>query len=225
MSVSQLALRLALPDGATFANFHTGENGALLHALGGGEPFIYLWGTVGAGKSHLLHAACHAAADAGGNPVYLPLRDLVDTDPEVFDGLETASLVCLDDVDAIAGRLVWEQALFHLYNRVRDSGGRMVAAGVAPPSGLGITLPDLISRLSWGPVFQVRALDDEGKVAALRARARARGLELSEDVAAYLMRRFSREPHALFALLDRIDAASLVAQRRITIPFLRELLG
>ncbi|MGE0081110.1 MAG: DnaA regulatory inactivator Hda [Thiohalomonadaceae bacterium] len=225
MSTPQLALRLVLPDSATFANFHAGGNGALLHALGSDEPFIYLWGSAGVGKSHLLQAACHAAADAGDSPVYLPLRDLVATDPEVFDGLEAAGLVCLDDVDAIAGKPEWEQALFHLYNRVRDAGGRMIAAGAASPSGLGITLPDLVSRLSWGPVFQVHALDDEGKSAALRARARARGLELSEDVAAYLMRRFARDPHSLFTLLDRIDAASLVAKRRITIPFLRELLG
>ncbi|MFA7618991.1 MAG: DnaA regulatory inactivator Hda [Thiohalomonadaceae bacterium] len=225
MSASQLALRLALPDSATLANFHMGDNGALLHALKSDEPFIYLWGNPGAGKSHLLQAACHAAADAGDCPAYLPLRDLIATDPEVFEGLEAAGLVCLDDVDAIAGRQAWEQALFHLYNRVRDAGGRMLATGPAAPAGLDIRLPDLVSRLSWGPVFQLHALDDEGKMAALRARARARGLELSEDVAAYLMRRFARDPHSLFALLDRIDAASLVAKRRITIPFLRELLG
>jgi DnaA family protein len=225
LTAAQLALRLALPDGATFDNFHTGANGALLHALRGDEPFVYLWGGSGAGKSHLLQAACHAAADAGGAPVYLPMGELVATDPEVFDGLEAAGLVCLDDVEAIAGRSDWEQALFHLYNRVRDGGGRMIASGQQPPAGLGIGLPDLVSRLGWGPVYQLHPLDEDGKSAALRARARARGFELSEDVAAYLMRRFARDTHSLFALLDRLDAASLVAKRRITIPFLRELLG
>jgi len=225
LTAAQLALRLALPDSATFGNFQVGANGALLHALHGEEPFVYLWGSVGTGKSHLLQAACHAAAAAGAAPVYLPLRDLIGTDPEVFDGLETAGLVCLDDVDAIAGRTDWEPALFHLYNRVRDGGGRMIAAGAQPPAGLGIGLPDLVSRLGWGPVFQLHPLDEEGKTAALRARARARGLEFSEDVATYLMRRFARDTHSLFALLDRLDAASLVAKRRITIPFLRELLG
>ncbi len=221
----QLTLRIGLRDSATFANFLVGGNAAPLHALQQGEePFIYLWGGQGSGRSHLLQAACHAEAARGGSPAYLPFTELLRTGTGLLEGLEQMSLVCLDDLQAVAGDRTWEEALFHLYNRVRDTGGRLLAAADASPAALGILLPDFGSRLAWGPVFQLQSLDDAGKLAALQLRARARGMELSEEVGAYLLRRCPRDMHALFELLERLDQASLAAQRRLTIPFVRELI-
>jgi DnaA family protein len=222
----QLPLRLALRDSATFGGFIAGANGAAMHALQSGlENFIYLWGASGTGKSHLLQALCHASTESGAMPAYLAMDELIGTDPEVFEGLEAMSPVCVDQVQAIIGRPAWEHALFHLYNRVRDAGGRLVVAGHAAPAQLGLALPDLVSRLAWGPVFQLQPLDDADKREALQRRARVRGMELSDDVAAYLLRRCARDMHSLFALLDRLDRESLIAKRRLTIPFVRELLG
>jgi DnaA family protein len=220
--LSQLPLRLALRDSATFDNFVPGENGAALLALqDGGESFVYLWGGAGSGKSHLLQALCQWA---GPTAAYVDLNEVIGMDPAVLEGLEAMNPLCIDAVQAVAGKPEWERALFHLYNRVRDGGARLVVAGGAAPGQLGITLPDLVSRLAWGPVFQLQPLDDEGKREALRRRARARGMDLSEEVAAYLLRRSPRDMHSLFALLDRLDRESLVAKRRLTIPFVRELL-
>lgn len=222
----QLTLRIGLRDSATFANFLAGDNTAPLHLLQqGSEPFIYLWGAMGSGRSHLLQAACHAETACGGSPAYLPLAELARVGVELLDGLEQMSLVCLDDLQAVVGDPVWEEGLFHLYNRVRDVGGRLLAAADASPAALGVQLADLRSRLGWGPVFQLRALDDAGKLAALQLRARARGMELSEEVGTYLLRRGPRDMHALFELLERLDQASLAAQRRLTIPFVRELIS
>ncbi|WP_420824459.1 DnaA regulatory inactivator Hda [Sulfurivermis fontis] len=222
----QLTLRIGLRDSATFANFLPGDNAAALHLLQqGGEPFIYLWGAGGSGRSHLLQAACHAVTAGGGSPAYLPLAGLADTGVAMLDGLEQMSLVCLDDLQAVAGNAAWEEALFHLYNRVRDAGGRLLAAADASPVTLGIQLADLRSRLAWGPVFQLQPLDDAGKLAALQLRARARGMDLSEEVGTYLLRRCPRDMQALFELLERLDQASLAAQRRLTIPFVRELIS
>ena len=222
----QIPLRLALRDSATFANFVIGANGSALHALQApGENFVYLWGAAGSGKSHLLQALCHAVAEAGATPAYLAMDELMATAPGALEGVEAMNPVCVDRVELLAENAEWENALFHLYNRVRDTGGRVVAAGNVAPGGLGITLPDLVSRLGWGPVFQLQPLDDAGKTEALRLRARARGMNLSEDVAAYLLRRCARDMHSLFELLERLDRASLVAKRRLTIPFVRELLG
>jgi DnaA family protein len=145
--------------------------------------------------------------------------------PELLEGLEQQALIAIDDVQAIAGMPQWEEALFHLYNRVRDYGHRLVVSATVAPAGLTLTLPDLISRLGWGPVFQLATLSDADKRAALQMRARRRGLELGNEVAEYLLRRCPRDMDSLFSLLNQLDRASLVAQRRLTIPFVRELLG
>lgn len=222
----QLALRIGLRDSATYGNFLVGANATALYTLQQAvEPFVYLWGGGGCGKTHLLQAACHEEASRGGSPAYLPLQDLAAADSAICQGLEHMSLVCLDDLQTVIGRPSWEEALFHLYNGVRENGGRMIVAADASPAALAVVLPDLRSRLMWGPVFALQPLDDAGKLAALQLRAQARGLDLGPEVGTYLLRRAPRDMHALFQLLERLDQASLAAQRRLTIPFVRELLG
>lgn len=221
----QLPLRIGLDDETTFANFQPGANKGVVQVLREGhEPFLYLWGAAGTGKTHLLQALCHQAAP-GTVAAYLPLGEAVDLSPELLDSLAGIDLLCIDDVQLIAGRAPWEHALFHLYNRMREAGAAMVAAGDVPPSALGFGLADLRSRLTWGPVFQLSPLDDGDKAAVLQMRARARGLELPGAVADYLMRRCPRDMHNLMALLARLDRAALAAQRRLTVPFVRQVLG
>ncbi|HKJ75832.1 MAG TPA: DnaA regulatory inactivator Hda [Gammaproteobacteria bacterium] len=223
---AQLPLGVGLRDDATFTNFLPGPNaGALAVLEAGNEQAVYLWGGWGSGRTHLLQAACHAAAAAGGAPAYLPLSAAEDLAPAMLEGLEVAPLVCLDDVQAVAGRADWERGLFDLYNRVREAGGRLVAAADAAPGALGLVLPDLASRLAWGPVYHLEALSDDQKKEALCRRAERRGMELGEDVATYLLRRCPRDLHSLFGLLERLDHTSLAAQRRLTIPFVRQVLG
>lgn len=219
----QLPLHIGLRDSATFANFYPGPNRITVEALQGDqEPFIYLWGSPGSGKSHLLQAACHHLRGAG--VAYLPFDGPDPLSPEMLEGLEQMGLVALDGLEAIAADPLWETALFHLYNRIRDNGGRLYMAGESAPQGLGIGLPDLASRLGWGLVLQLQSLSDEEKGAALALRARMRGLELAEEVTGYLLRHHARDLTTLFALLDELDHASLVAQRRLTIPFVRAVL-
>lgn len=222
---AQLPLRIGLRDSATFANFSPGANAAVCHTLQQAqEPFVYVWGAAGSGKSHLLQAACHAVTEAGGTAIYLPLSEPEGIVPAMLEGMEQMTLVCLDDLQAVSGDPEWEQALFHLYNRLRDSGNRLIAAADAPPAALGVDLADLISRLGWGPVYQLQPPSDEEKAAALQLRAANRGMELPAEVARYLMQRAPRDMHALFALLDQLDERSLAAQRKLTIPFVREII-
>jgi len=190
----------------------------------GAEQFVFVWGSTSVGKSHLLQAACQQAAEEQRAVAYLPMTELIDLSPEIFDGLEQLSLVCVDDVQLIAGETEWEEGLFHFYNRVRDAGGTLLVTADVAPSALKVKLPDLQSRLCWGPVLQLNELDDAGKIAALQLRAKGRGFELSNEVAQFLMRRSSRDMASLFALLDKLDEASLVQQRKLTIPFVRGLI-
>lgn len=157
--------------------------------------------------------------------VYLPLGEVASYGPALLDGLEQSDLVCLDDLQAVAGDPVWEEALFHLFNRLRDSGRRLLLAADAAPRELPVRLADLQSRLSLALVFQLQPLSDEDKLRALQLRASRRGLNLPDDVGRFILTRGGRSMSALFELLDQLDQASLQAQRKLTIPFLKETLG
>ncbi len=226
---AQLALAIQLRDNASFANYVSGDNGevidhltALVHDKGS-VGAVYLWGRGGSGKSHLLQAVCHACADAGLDAVYVPLAQADELAPVMLEGLEGMHCVCIDDIDRIAGDRDWEEALFHLFNRCFDRGTQLIFAAEKNVAALGLSLADLASRLSWGFVFQLHELSDAEKQAALRRRAHERGFELPDRVAEYLIRRQARDMAALFDMLDELDKASLAAQRRLTIPFVKEL--
>lgn len=222
---TQLVLPFALRDSATFDNFHAAGNEAALHALRNlREMFVYLWGARGAGKTHLLQAACREAVDKRISAVYLPLAEHDTLRPAVLEGFDRQRLVCLDDLHAVSGKPQWETALFNLFNGLRERGGRLLVAAAAAPAALELGLPDLASRLASGAAFRLRELDDAGKIAALQQRALQRGFEMPDAVAGYLLGRYARDTHSLFALLERLDHASLEAKRRLTIPFVRDLL-
>ena len=225
----QLALPVTPRDDATLDNFLPAPGaGPLLTALqgqfdAGGEAIIYLHGGEGSGKSHLLQACCHRV---GTGARYLPLAELAGFPPgEVLSGAAEAPLVCLDDLDAVAGRADWELALFGLYNRIRERGTRLLVAAACAPRLVPLQLEDLRSRLAWGVVYHLPAGDDMQKKAILQFRARRRGLTLPEEVANYLVSRAPRNLDALLELLNRLDRASLEQQRALSIPFVKQTLG
>lgn len=226
----QLPLGLQLKASARFSNFVAGPNAELvgqLHqiAAGRGEAFCYCWGSAGCGKTHLLQASCHQASNEGRRVAYVSLRDTGRWAPALLEGWEQFDLVCVDDVDAIAAKPDWQEALFHLYNRMRESGSSLIVSANAAPAQLCIDLPDLRSRLGWGVVYQIRPLADAQRMQALQLRAQEKGCEMPEETASYLLRRAPRDMPALFDLLDRLDEASLAAQRKLTVPFVKSVLG
>lgn len=225
----QLPLTLGLRDNARFDSFVAGGNGAALDYMqrcfgGGNEPLLYLWGEAGSGKSHLLQALCHAAGGRDQAAVYLPLRRAAEFPCEALGGLESMAVICLDDIDAIAGQLDWERALLGLFERVHASGCGLAITARAAAKDLGLRLPQLHSRLAWGMTFQLQPLTAEQRQHALQLRARRRGIELGATAARYLVRHYGDHSGALFAALERLDRASLVAKRRLTIPFIRSVL-
>ncbi len=176
----QLPLGLALRDSARFESYFAGDNGEAVAALRSaadrrGEALVYLAGQPGLGKTHLLQAACHQAGQCGLTATYLPMQELVALSPDMLDGLEQMALVCLDDIEAIAGHAEWEEAVFDLFNRVRAAGNVMLIAGVDTPARCGLDLPDLVSRLGWGLTYTLKPLDETQLQAALELRAKGRG--------------------------------------------------
>jgi DnaA-homolog protein len=228
LSMRQLPLGLRLPDRAVLASFFPGRNAeALAHARavaeGGARGTSWVCGPKGTGKTHLLQAICAAAGErvrAG----YVPLAQLAPLGSGVLDGLGQLECLCLDDLDRVAGQLDWERRLFGLLRETEEAGGALIASAGAPPALLSWALPDLGSRFTAAAVLQLRALEEAEQHAALSLRAQLRGLELPEETWQWLRRRYPRDMRALYELLDTLDEAALSAQRRLTVPFIRDVL-
>lgn len=216
---------MRLHDRAVFASFLAGGNALALaaarqFAAGGSDRLLYLHGPEGTGKSHLLQAVCAAVQGAA----YFPLSQLLQVGPGVLEGAAGLPVVAIDDLQVIAGNALWEERLFGLYNECLASGARLAVAASDPALHLGVVLPDLRSRLSAMPQFALRSLDEGQQRDALRLRAAQRGIELPDETLLYLQRRYARDMRSLHAMLDRLDLASLQQQRRLTVPFIREVL-
>ena len=225
----QLLLDLTIANHVSFETYYTGDNQALVQALqqpytDSNHRFIYIWGDEGTGRSHLLQASCCAAIATGTTACYIPLQSEQVTS-DMMHAIEAVTVVCWDDIDVIAGDSQWEEALFDSYNRVlAESGTRLIVAANKPPTALDIQLPDLKSRLSAGLCFYIKPLSDNDKITLMVERAKERGLSLSQSVAHYLIQHYSRRLMDLLQCLDRLDQASLQTQRKLTIPFVKEIL-
>ncbi len=221
---NQLALGIQLLDTANFDNFGSGENKELIALLQQvKEPFIYLFGASGVGKSHLLQASCFAAQQRQKTAFYLALNEAETFDNKMLQNLENYDVVCIDDIHSIRGKLEWEEALFHLFNRVFKDKILIVSANVAPQY-VDFQLTDLKTRCGWGITYPVIELSDQEKAKILQLRAEHRGLELSDEVVQYVLKYSSRNMRDLLQFLEKLDYLSLAQQRKITIPFVASIL-
>lgn len=224
----QLPLAIDLHENKTLDNFNWFGNEVLQSQIqqslhNPNERFFYLWGGAGVGKSHLLQAITKAY---GANAIYLPMEQLVGYGKDVFEGMSQLDCICLDNIEQIANQGELEEALFHLYNQLRDNGhSRLYISGNGQIANLGIQLPDLRSRLSWGMVFPLQALPDQQKCLVLQELAQERGFLLPDSVGQYLITHCARDLQALSQIIDKLDKASLAAKRKLTVPFVKTVLG
>ncbi len=226
----QMPLGLRWPARQRFEHFVVGGNALALAACvrAAGESdatWTVLSGPAGSGKTHLLLAACQQASGAGRSAQYLSLADLPAHADEAIRGLGGTALIALDNLDALQGQHELQHALFDLYNRLRSESAVMLFAARKPVQALQLELPDLDSRLSACAQIVLRPLDEMARRNLLRDSAAARGMELDGKVLDWLFRYHARDLSSLGQLLERLDRASLAQHRRITIPFLRELLA
>jgi DnaA-homolog protein len=218
--MKQLALGVRPRAGAVYASFAPGSNSEILTALQSPSALpIWLWGAKASGKTHLLQAACAAAGEAAA---YFPLDRAFSLPPEALAGYERSPLLCIDDVDQVAGDQDWERALFRLFNEAAELRNRLIFAASVAPRQAPWFLDDWRSRAGSCVVYQLHELDDQGRIEALRLRAAQRGLQLPYETSEYLLKRMPRDLPSLFEILDALDEASMVEQRRLTIPFIRD---
>jgi DnaA family protein len=225
--MQQLPLNIKLDQEVLLTDYLVGKNQILmeylrqLNANSSGE-LIYLWGEQGCGKSHLLQATINQHEI--GSAMYLPLAE-PGLEPAMLSGLEQFHWLVIDDIDAVAGDADWEEALFHLYNKIKDQHSNLIVTAHQPPSDLAIQLQDLRSRLMAMIIFKIQPLSDNDKQVLLQQKAAAKGLSLADEVAQFMLSRSSRDLRNLMDSLDKLDKASLIEQRKITVPFVKNVLG
>lgn len=226
----QIPLELKLPIKAELQDFIASNSDEIITAVkqtidSSQHEFLYLWSAERSGKTHLLSALCSLAEKSEQTVIYLPMQQANELSPEIFEGLEAADIICIDDIDLVAGNTDWEQALFNLYNRLRDGDRKLVVTSHYSPAAIRISLPDLKSRLAWGISVSIASLDDTDKKHILQLRAKNIGMELSDEAVSYLLNHHSRDLTSLIETLDKLENASLIEKRRVTIPFLKDQLS
>ncbi|MFK7859060.1 MAG: DnaA regulatory inactivator Hda [Granulosicoccus sp.] len=224
----QLTLSLDTAPATSFDSFHVDEQNALtrnaVRAFVKGElddVQMYLWGGSGSGKSHLLSAACDLYSRQGYRIAYLP-GEIINHSESIV-GMENLDLLCIDDLQRLDHAA--EIDLFNLINRCRALGTQLIVAADRSLDDLGLALIDLKTRLAWGLMFQLKPLTEDGLHKAFRKEIELRSLEASDEVVAYVFKRFPRRMNILKRVVDELDEVSLMEQRRITVPFIKSVFG
>jgi DnaA family protein len=216
--MKQLVLDLGAEPVCTLESFEVGRNAevaALMRQFAersSREHFAYLWGEIGAGKSHLLKALASSERARYISPFSIESEFLYSPDVDLY---------LLDDCEKLSP--VAQIDAFALFNEIRANNAFMVSAGSVAPAVLPVR-EDLRTRMGWGLVYQIHGLTDEEKLATLTQMAEARGLILSPGVLPYLLSHFQRDMVSLSSMLDSLDQYSLETKRPITLPLLREWL-
>lgn len=224
----QIPLQLEPRRPDRFEDFVAGPNDSVLaavrHLLDEPGGSLFLSGPEGSGKSHLLNALCHLAREKGMAAFYIAPKRLPAEAAASLEGLQVLDLVCVDDLDGIAGDEAWEKALFACFNEVRAARGRLLVSSRLPLAALDFCLPDLASRLAWGIRQSLQAPDDAGKLEILRQRARALRIEVPDEVQKYLLKHGKRDIASLLRKQEELKDAAFAGKRKITVPLAREIL-
>lgn len=223
----QLPLNIYLDDSAKFSNYFCASNNQLIEQLKSlsseKNKFIFIWGSPQSGKSHLAQAICHEVSNENKTAAYIPLDNL-SLRPEVLNGLEFADLVCLDGLEAVSGVKEWEEALFNLFNTLKHHKRQLIVFSQQLPKNCGVNLADLCSRLMSMEVYKLQTLTDDEQLDFVIENGKYRGLDIPVDVAQFLLVRTDRAVNNLVELVKQLDRQSLAHQRKITIPFVKNIL-
>jgi DnaA family protein len=185
---------------------------------------VFLCGDHGYGKSHLLQASCQYAHKIGISAFYYPFNRRKLPSLELFDGLEHIELVCFDDIDQTVGLLNWEQGLINFFTQQARYHSRLILSAQVPPQQLTIQLPQLKQILNNNLILTLKVLSNDESVSALIYKAHYMGLTITPKVGHFLFNHYAHDLPSLWILLDQLDKATLAAQRKLTIPFLKQIL-
>jgi chromosomal replication initiator protein len=199
------------------------------------NPF-FVYGGVGLGKTHLLHAIGHFAA--ANHPELAVTYVSVETFTNEFinalrdggirsfkDRYRSTDILLIDDIQSLQGREQTQEEFFHTFNALHDSGKQVVISSDRPPKAIATLEDRLRSRFEMGLITDVQPPDLETRIAILQKRVRADRYEIHEpEVLPFIAGRVSTNVRALEGALTRVVAHGSISGRRITVELAGEVL-
>lgn len=225
----QLPLQFEFQANQGFNAFYSGNNKETISHLqqifSSQEQQVFIWGDTGTGKTHLLQAVCQESHSHDKTSFYFSFNSDPLPPTDILNGLDHFDIVCFDNVEKIAGNTQWEQAFFNFFNSHRDNNKQLLLSANCPPKYLTINLPDLKTRMGWGLTLKITPLSESQQIDALIYKANDLGFEIPENVGKFLMSHYARDLPSIWVLLDKINHATLAAKRKLTIPFLKQIMS
>jgi chromosomal replication initiator protein len=234
-----------LNDRYTFERFVVGNNNQLAaataHAVAESPARMYnpffIYGGVGLGKTHLMHAIGHVvlSRDPGKRVIYVSSEQFTN---ELVSAIQEGTmaefrriyrqidLLLVDDIQFLEGKERTQEEFFHTFNALHDGRRQIVLTSDRPPKEIGLE-DRLISRFEWGMVADIKPPDFETRVAILRKRVEEDGLEISgmEEVLQYIARNCTSSVREIEGAVIKLLAFASLTRREITIELAREVLG
>lgn len=221
----QIPLDVSLSEYMTFETFYLGPNKSVVDSLRDEKnQLIWLAGLEGFGKTHLLHAFLNSHEHENKKVLYLPMSESQDFTPDILDNLAQYDLVAIDDIENIIGDMTWEEQLLKFYEDLYSTSNKILITANDTPKGLNFLLPDLSSRFNLALIERLRPMNEDEMIKAILIHSKARGFDLPEDSAKYLINRVPRDVSVLIDMIKLLDYESLSMQRKLTIPFIKTVL-
>ena len=221
----QIPLDVSLSEYMTFETFYLGPNKSVVDLLRDEKnQLIWLAGLEGFGKTHLLHAFLNSHEHENKKVLYLPMSESQDFTPDILDNLAQYDLVAIDDIENIIGDMTWEEQLLKFYEDSYSTRNKILITANDTPKGLNFLLSDLSSRFHLALIERLRPMNEDEMIKAILIHSKARGFDLPEDSAKYLINRVPRDVSVLIDMIKLLDYESLSMQRKLTIPFIKTVL-
>lgn len=235
----QLALPISLVENKTFESLIVGQNRQLIEHVQAlirhdfsiqtyspSQRLCVISGGPSSGKTHLLLSATDYADKNDLSTQYIDAKVLLEFPQSVLHQFADKDVVCIDNINAIQHIKSWQIAIFDLINQFLETRKRLLLfACNKAVNGLEFELTDLLTRLQWGINFTLHELSDDAKGCAIKQRAKQIGLSLQDDCVRFLVTRGNRDLKTLMQNVETLDKASLRQQRKVTLPFLKQVLN
>jgi chromosomal replication initiator protein len=197
---------------------------------------LFIYGNSGLGKTHLLHAVCHAmAADGGERKIaFLSCEEFVNGFIRAIEQgnlagfqeqFRTVEALVIDDVQFLSDREQSQEEFFHTFNALYNNGRQIILSGDSSPADIPALKERLISRFSWGLVARIDPPSHDTRVAIVKKKANLRGLAVSDEVAEYVARKVRANIRELEGALTTLHALALTRGTEISMDLARSALG